>query len=284
MANVEQAELTVVVAAPAADHATWLGAVARGLWRLVRSLWIPVVVIALWWVASDSSRSVYYPPLHAILSTLWSGLIHGPLLSDLFYSLKNLVLGLLIATVCGVAVGFVLGMARPLADAVDPLLQLLRAVPQVAMIPVILTIMGIGSAPKIISVAIATVWPVMLNTESGVRGIEPGFTDVARTFRISLRDRLQHVIVPASLPSIAAGVRTAIPIGLIVMIFSELYGSTQGVGYYILNAGQQFLVSEAWAGTLLVGIIGYAVSRLAVVSERRVLRWYFEWLGTEERG
>lgn len=241
---------------------------------LLRS-WLPVLIFAAWWLATMNSTAIYFPPLEVILATLLRDLAHGPLLDYLAFSLTNLAAGLAAAVVLGIGFGLLLGTVAPLRDAINPFLQFIRSVPQVALVPLIIGAMGIGALPKIWSIAFACIWPILLNTIDGVRAMDPAQNDLMRAFRLRARVRLWNVLLPAAAPQIVAGTRIALSIGVVVMVVSEIYGADSGVGYYILHAGRSFAVAETWAGTILVGLLGYVLNTLFVLFERHLLAWYF---------
>ncbi len=239
------------------------------------ALWLPALLVVVWWVASSGSRSIYFPPLRTILAALGNGLTAGPLVGHAAYSLGNLAMGLLIATVLGVGLGLLIAEYGWLQRILDPLLQFARAVPQVALVPIVIGVLGIGAAPKIFTIALGCVWPVLLNTIDGARGMETGFADTSRAYRLPAALRFRRVVLPGALPQIMAGIRVSLAVGVVIMIVSELFGADRGLGFFILQAGRSFDVANTWAGTLLVGVVGYVLSTAFALIERIVLRWYF---------
>ncbi|WP_298499008.1 ABC transporter permease [uncultured Maritimibacter sp.] len=251
---------------------------------ILAEAWLPVALIVLWWLASAGSTSLYFPPLAEIVSVGVRDITEGPLLSYAAFSLTNLAAGLAIAIVVGVVAGVILGSSQRLRDAVNPYLQFIRSVPQVALVPLIIGALGIGALPKIWSISFACVWPVLLNTIDGVKGIDTALTDFSKSYRLSKRTHVLDMVLPAALPQIVPGVRTALAIGVIVMVVSEIYGADSGLGYYILQSGRNFAVAETWAGTILVGLLGYLLSRLFEIFEHFALRWHRESSAQARRG
>jgi ABC-type nitrate/sulfonate/bicarbonate transport system permease component len=161
-----------------------------------------------------------------------------------------------------------------IADAVAPILEFLRAIPGVALLPAALLIFGIGSTMQIAVIVYGTIWPILLNTALGVRSVDPLVADVARSYRISRLTRLFRIIVPAASPQIVAGMRTALSIGITVIVFSEMVGSTNGIGYQILASQRSFAIPDVWAGMILLGILGYLLNVAFRAFEHLVLRWH----------
>jgi sulfonate transport system permease protein len=246
---------------------------ARPLYVLTE-IAVPVVLVALWWVLSASSTSLYFPPLSKILRSFQQDWLFRDFNSDAVPSLENLAFGYVIATVLGVAVGVVLGLMPILSDAVAPTVEFLRAIPGVALVPAALLLFGIGPEMKIVLIAYGTIWPILLNTIDGVRGVDTVVGDVAASYRIRQRDRLFRIVLPAASPQIVAGMRTALSIGITVIIFSEMVGSTNGIGFQILSAQRSFAVSDMWAGIVLLGIVGYVLNLAFRGFEHYVLRWH----------
>lgn len=244
--------------------------------RLLEQLWLPVLAVVLWFAASAGSTNFYFPSLSTILGTLWSKIVDGPLMGDTYTSVRNILAGIAISTVLGVVFGAVIGEVRFLDRTTAPLLNLFRATPTVAFVPVIILSLGIGAAPKIFLIVLGTVWPVLLNTISGVRGINPAVHETARSYRIPWRLRMVRVTIPAALPQVFAGVRVALSVAVVLMVVSEIYGSASGLGYFILKSGSAFRVADTWAGTLLIGVIGYLLSVVLLIVEHAALGWYFE--------
>lgn len=240
------------------------------------TLWLPLLVVATVWVVSAGSTSIYFPPASSVATALVDGLADGSLLGALAYSLANYAVGFAVAAVLGIGLGLVLGERRAAREAVMPLLDFMRALPNVAFVPVVILALGIGAGPKIALIAFGCLWPVLLNTIDGVRAINPAILEMARSYRVPYRLRLTRVILMGALPQIFAGLRIALSLGIVLMVVSEMYGSTEGIGYYILSSGQRFAVVETWAGTVLIGIVGYLVSVTFVAVEHVTLAWHHQ--------
>lgn len=249
--------------------------VARRLLAVVEQLWLPVVLLAVWWLVSRTPSSVYFPPLTSILAALWEGIVSGEMLGELAVSARNLAVGLLIAIAAGIGAGLIIGRSPGLRLILRPLLDLVRTVPPAAIVPIIIIAFGIGPGGKIALIAFGCFWPVLLNTIDGVRGVPPAVMQAARAYRIPSLLQTVKVELPAASPQIMTGIRVAVSIGVILMVIGEIFGATEGIGYFINNAGRRFAIVDTWAGTLFIGIFGYLISSLVLIVERRVLRWYF---------
>lgn len=248
----------------------------RTLRRPLAMVWLPVVLLVVWWVGSAGSTSLYFPPFSEILSTVWSGMRDGNMASALGSSLLNFLVGLVIATVVGSTLGILIGENDRLRGALMPLLNFVRTIPPVAFVPIVILALGVGSISKILLIAFGCFWPILLNTITGIKDINPTVREVVRAYRTPHRLRLTRVMLPAALPQISAGLRNAVALGIIMMIVSEMYGSVTGIGHYILQSSQNFEVTKTWAGTLVIGVLGYILTLLSMGLERLCLGWYFQ--------
>ena len=234
----------------------------------------PVVLVLLVGVLTARSEVFYYPPLTDVLSTFADTWLFERVGSDVVPSLSRMGAGFAIACVAGIVGGMALGASRRLRIAADPVVQFLRAVPPPALIPFGIVVLGTGTTMKVALIAFVCVWPVLLNTLDGVRGVEPTLRDTARVYGIPLRDRIRHVLLPAASPQIFAGMRTSLSLALILMVISEMVASTNGIGYFVLQSQRTFAIPEMWSGIVLLGLLGYALNAIFVSIERRALRWH----------
>lgn len=233
----------------------------------------PAVLVSLWWFSSANSASLYFPPLRTIVTALNQDWIFARFTSDALPSLEHLAVGFALGTMAGILVGLLLGMTPFLADTLAPLLEFARAIPSVALVPAAVLLIGVGSQVQIVVIASAAVWPILLNTIDGVRSLDPVLDDVARSYRLSRTDRIAMLLRAAS-PQIVAGMRTAVSIGIIMIVFSEMVGSANGIGFQLLQDQRSFDIAHMWAAMLLLGILGYLLNLAFRVFERAVLGWH----------
>jgi ABC-type nitrate/sulfonate/bicarbonate transport system permease component len=248
--------------------------VLRSRLGLILEVTVPVALVAAWWIASASSTSFFFPPLSEIVSAFRETWLFSHVASDVVPSMARLAAGFLIAILIAVPLGVLLSQSKLLWRAAEPIVEFLRALPGPALIPLGIVLVGIGSGMKIALIAFGCLFPILLTTMDGVAAIDPVLRDTVKSYRLSRRDRIRHVIVPAAMPQIFAGLRTSLALGLIMVVISEMVASENGVGYFVLQAQRSFDLPEMWAGTLLIGILGYALSGVLALVERRVLRWH----------
>lgn len=249
----------------------------RRAMSVLLELWLPALVVALWWWLSRDSQSLFFPPLSDILEQVRRVFLSGDGIErHVLPSLGHLFAGFAVASVAGVLAGVAIGSSRWVRAAVDPMIHLLRSLPPPALLPFAIIAFGIGAAMKIWIIAFTAFFPVLLNTIDGVRGRDPMSVEVARVYRISARRRFSAIVVPGALPQIFAGLRVGLQTSLLLMVVSELVASTGGIGFVILQAQQEFDTRAMWAGIVLLGVLGYLLNWLFGRLERRALRWYLE--------
>jgi len=252
--------------------------------RALVALGLPVVLIALWWLLSAKSTSFFWPPLSTIVQAFPQTWTADPLVHDVLPSLARLLGGYLIALVAGVAAGTAIGSSRTLRALCEPVLEFFRAVPPPVLVPVIALFAGYtGSTAKVITIALGCLWPILLNTVEGVRSLDEVLRDTARSYRLGRVATFSHVVLRGSSPRIATGARQALSIGVILMVISELFGASRGLGAAIVQFQRGFAIPQMWTGIILLGLLGVALSGLFRLVEHRTLAWY-RGLRQAERG
>ncbi|MFD9497936.1 ABC transporter permease [Streptomyces sp. NPDC060035] len=246
----------------------------RALAQVLFALGLPAVLFSVWWVASDASTQVYSPPLRTILTAfgdVWTG---DRITDDVLPSILRLLAGFSVAAVVGVAAGVVIGSYRRVRAATEPVLEFLRAVPPPVLVPVIMLFAGIGDTMKIFVIASGCLWPVLLNTVEGVRAVDPVLSETARAYGLRGGVRLRHLLLRSSSPQIFTGLRQALSLGIILMVISEMFAASNGLGFAIVQFQRSFAIPEMWSGILLLGLLGFLLSVLFHLVERRALAWY----------
>jgi sulfonate transport system permease protein len=248
---------------------------ARLKWLAPASgLLLPAVALAVWWVASADSTSPYFPPLEENLDRFFETWSSEAFATYALPSLGRFAAGFALAVAIGVAVGTALGLSARARRDVAPITEFCRALPVTALIPAALLVFGPGTVMEVGLIAFSSVWPVLLNTIDGVRGVDSTLLETGRAYRLSRGQRLRLIVLPAALPQIAAGVQVSLAIALSVMVIANMFGGADGLGQFILEAQRTFDVPQMWAGILLLGLIGYVMTRLLDAVEGRVLGWH----------
>ncbi|WP_309238304.1 ABC transporter permease [Actinoplanes aureus] len=242
--------------------------------RVLYVVALPAVLFGAWFVLSDNSESFYSPPLRDILTAFGDTWSADRLRADVVPSLLRLFAGYLLAAVIGVALGVAIGLNRRLRATVEPVLEFFRAIPPPVLVPVIMLFAGIGDGMKVIVIVFGCIWPILLNTVEGVRAVDSVVLDTARAYGVTGPARLTKVILPSAGPQIAAGLRQALSIAIILMVISEMFAASNGLGFTIVQFQRSFAIPEMWSGIILLGLLGFVLSLLFRLAEQRALRWY----------
>jgi len=242
--------------------------------RLLMVLGLPVALFAVWWVATINSTSFFFPPLRDILGVFGDTWLSGRLLADVVPSLIRLLAGYLIALVLGVSVGVAVGSSPTLRAFVEPVLEFFRAIPPPVLVPILILFAGIGNGMKVLVIVSGCIWPILLNTVEGVRGIDDVLRDTGRCYRLGPAARLRHLVLRGASPQIAAGARQALSIGIILMVISEMFAASNGLGFTIIQFQRSFAIPQMWSGIILLGLIGILLAFVFRLVESRALAWY----------
>lgn len=250
------------------------GSGRRTLVRVGTALLVPAVLIVVWQLVAGAAQHMYWPAPSTILAAFPDTWLTGRIASDVLPSVGRLAAGYGLALVVGVVLGVVVGSFVRLRLALEPVFELFRAVPPPVLVPIIMLITGIGTNMQVTVIAFGCVWPILINTIEGVRGIDTTQVDTADSYRIAGPRRFLRIVLPAAAPKIFAGARQALSIGIIMMVISEMFASTNGIGFNVIEFQRLFQLTPMWTGIILLGLIGVLTNALFKLVERRVLRWY----------
>lgn len=215
------------------------------------------------------------PPPSVVLADLIDLLASPLFLANVGATLIAWAIGLALASVVGVTAGLVLGSLRIVYEASRALIEFLRPIPAVALVPLAVLVFGQGTEMKVMLVVYAALWPILLNTLYGAREIDPVTRETARTFRLSWWDTLSRVYLPHTAPFAFTGIRISAAIALIVTVSAELLAGTPlGLGSWILQVQTGGgSTSQVFAGTIVAGVLGVLVNATLKVVESVIFAW-----------
>ncbi|EWT04407.1 nitrate ABC transporter permease [Intrasporangium chromatireducens Q5-1] len=242
--------------------------------RAVLALGLPVVLVAAWWFATEGSQSFFWPPLRDILGTFAETWWPDRIMGDVVPSLLRLLVGFAIAFVLGVGLGVAIGKSRALRAYLEPVLEFFRAIPPPVLVPILILFFGIFNTMKVVVIVTGCIWPILLNTVEGVRSLDEVLIDTSKIYRLSRRARLWYNILPGASPQIFAGARQALSVGIILMVISEMFAASNGIGFTIIQFQRTFAIPQMFSGIIVLGLLGVALALVFRLVETRILRWY----------
>ncbi len=246
--------------------------------KVAAEIAVPVALLVAWQAWTVHAQSQFFPRLSTILVEFREMWLFSQFGTHVVPSLERIALGFGIAVVVGIAVGIPLGLSRWGRLAAMPHIEYWRAIPPPALLPISVVLLhSIGNVQKVSFIAFFCVFPILLNTIDGVRGIDPTLVDTARSYGIRGFERIRRIVLPAAMPQIAAGMRNSLALAVIIMVVAEYFSSTSGVGYVLLISKNTFEMGPMWATIVLIGVLGYLLSLLFVLFERRLLAWHRGW-------
>ncbi|MFC4589817.1 ABC transporter permease [Sphaerisporangium corydalis] len=250
----------------------------RKAWRR----WIsPLVVVVLWQVASATGllpeRLLAGPA--TIAATTVDLVTDGTLPTAIAVSLQRVAIGFVLGGLAGVLLALVAGLSRAGENAVDPLMQMLRALPFFGLIPLFILWFGIGETPKVTLVALAVSFPLYLNTFAGVRGVDGKLAELARTLELGRAALIRHIVLPGALPQTLVGLRQSLGVAWLALIVAEQVNADAGLGYMINDAREFLRTDVIVVGLLVYSALGLLTDAVVRLLERRALSWRSGFLG-----
>ena len=242
---------------------------AHGLARR-RLAVVPVAVLALW---EQAGRTVM-PPSDSmtrptdIVSALTAAAGDGSLIKATFDTLGAAAAGFAIAVLLGVTLAIPLGLSRRVRTITSPVVELLRPIPAVALIPLGILMFGFGASMEIMIVAFASLWPVLLMSIAAVRGIEPRMLEVADNLELGTAERISKIVLPFIVPRVFVGLRLAAGVALVVAVTVEIAANPRGLGYDLILAQQNLRPARAYGLLLWIGCLGWLLNLALVRFER----------------
>lgn len=220
----------------------------------------------------------FFPPPSDVIITLVEMVLSGELLDHLLISLQRILFGFLLGAVPGIIIGMVIGWNKWFRAFLDPLISALYPIPKISLLPLILIIFGIGEMSKVIIVAVAGMFQVLLTTAHGVMNIDPVLIQAGKNYGAKGVSLFSKVILPASLSSIFSGLRLSLGICLLIIVAAEFVAANHGIGYLIWISWSTLSVKKMYAGLVVIAALGILFTRGLEGLGRRLMPW------TQENG
>lgn len=216
---------------------------------------------------------VLLPSPIAVATAFWDMLTGGVLVPNVLASLERAAKGFLLAVAIGVPLGIICGWNARLNAAVEPIVELFRPIPVLAMLPLAILWFGIGETSKLFLITFGSFFPIFVNTLSGVRYIDPVYVQAAESLGASRSQIFRRVVLMAAMPDIAVGLRLGLGFSFLTLVAAEMIASTRGLGYLIVDTQLTFQTDKTLVATLMLGFLGFFMSTMLLLLERHLLRW-----------
>lgn len=283
MSNIElsQIERTVIGAdggLPSQSSDTSLASASRlGARGLLLLSWLaPVLLVIVWEALAQAGwlSPQVLPAPSKVIRTAFKLVTTGTLLNDLGVSLLRAAAGFALGAAVGAAFGILVGFSRIAEATIDRSVQMIRAIPFLASLPLVIVWLGVGEAEKIFLVALGVTFPIYINTVLGIRQVDPKLLELGRVQGLSSIQLISRIILPGALPSILTGVRYALATAWLALVVAETIGAQSGIGFLAMDA-REFLRTDVIILTIVIyALIGIAADAIARLLERRLLAWH----------
>ncbi|GBG57117.1 sulfonate ABC transporter permease [Sporomusaceae bacterium FL31] len=235
-----------------------------------------ILFLLIWEIAPRAGwvPQTFISPPSIVAETLFDLIVSGVLFVHIKTSLLRSVFGFILAVVVGVPLGLFLGGWFPLFERImNPVLRLLSEINPFSLFPVFILLFGIGEISKIAMIFWVCIWPVVLNTTTGVQTVDELLIKSARSMGVVGKDLFLKVILPAASPNIFHGLRTACSVAFFMLIAAEMVGASSGLGWLVFNAQNNYQIPKLFATTFTIAALGLSLNGLFGILERRLLSW-----------
>jgi NitT/TauT family transport system permease protein len=242
--------------------------------RLRRTILTLGVIFVLWELVARTSFPVYIlPPPTMVVAVLVENGLNGTLWEHVQISLRRAGVGYLLAIALAIPAGMLTGWWKVADHTLGSVFELMRPVPALALIPLTIVWLGFGEEAKYAIIAYAAFFSVYINTQAGVRNVDPLYVKVMRVYGNGTRDVLTKVVVFSMLPYVFTGLRYSAAVALILLVAVEMVGAQSGLGFYLVQQQAFLQVPELFSAILVFGAMGFAANLVLLGVERRVIRW-----------
>jgi NitT/TauT family transport system permease protein/putative hydroxymethylpyrimidine transport system permease protein len=246
-------------------------------------LLLVAVLLGVWelYVDLGGADPLILPAPHSIASSFYND--RGLLWSNFLVTAEEVLLGMTMAALAGLAFSIAIHLSPTLRRAVYPLLIASQTIPIPMIAPLLILWLGFGILPKLIVVALVSFFAIVVTTLAGLAAVDPGLIKVMRTFDASRLALFRHVELPSALPGLFTGMKVAVVFAVIGAVFAEQAGSNAGLGYLFTISEPQLLMARAWAAIVILSLFAIALFALLSLAERLALPWAHEPIGEPSR-
>lgn len=216
----------------------------------------------------------FLPAPTAIAESLYNLAASGELLRHTGISLFRALSGYILAAIVGLSLGILMGWSKRIEELIDPLVELIRPVSTLALIPLMIIWFGVGNGSKIIVIFKACFFPILLNTVAGIKNVDLRLIQAARSLGAKGMQIWAKVIIPAALPTIFTGLRISTAISMLAIVGVEMFSGDSGLGFLVIDAQRVFATEKMFAGIITLSVLGFGMDCLTRMVERRFVAWH----------
>jgi taurine transport system permease protein len=258
---------------PAKGLRTDLAKVSEAKWWGV-SLLTVVILLFVWWLVTSGFKLVkplYFPSPAAVWATFWQ--MHQRIWVHALATLVRVIVSWFIGSFLGIVVGLLMVRSRLIESALSPIIEGLRPVPPVALIPLVIIWFGIGDFGKIFLTSLACFMVLVVNTAVSARNVNPVYIQAAKSLGASETKIYLTVVLPAIVPELLSGFRIGIALAFAIAVAAEFMGAEYGIGYLIMQASRTLNTEVVLIGTFTIGIEAFVIERLLKICSDHITRW-----------
>ena len=238
--------------------------------------WIAFALVITLWQVAISRRwidPVFLPSPVAICEALWNLALSGDLWRHLSISLLRISSGWAIGTGLGLVIGIAMGLSSVSRAVGMPMISAIFPIPKIALLPLFILWLGIGEAPKIVTIASGVFFPTVIATFSGIDSVPRTLIRMAQSFDMPMSGIIRKIVLPSALPGILAGFRISMATALLLVVTAEMIGAQFGIGAFLLTAGNLMQTDDLMAGVVILSILGLGLGAILTVLEKTFLSW-----------
>ncbi|MDR1508247.1 MAG: ABC transporter permease [Synergistaceae bacterium] len=249
--------------------------IASILTDILKKSSLVLIILALWQILPTKGiiKPSIMPPFLQVFEVWMELIFTGDLMPDIFISMRRVLSGFSLGLLFGIPVGIAVGYFKTVSDFFSPLIYICRQIPALALFPVFILFFGIGETSKAVIVFWVSVWPVLINTISGVRYFDLLLIKTARSMGADSKRILSSVILPGIVPSMMTGIRLGAGSAIISLVAAEMIGSKAGLGFEVINAQYNFQIAKMYAVILTIAVLGVIVNHILVLIEKKLTFW-----------
>ncbi len=236
----------------------------------------PVVILVLWeLIARIGWIPAWFLPVPSkVVLVLWEMVVSGEIPRHTGISMLRAFSGYSLAALVGIGLGLLIAGSKMIENIFDPLIELIRPLSTFALIPIFFLWFGIGNTSKVMIIFKACFFPIVINTISGIKGVDSKLVQAARSLGANERQLWTRVLIPSALPMIITGMRISTAISIMALVGVEMLASDSGIGFLVIDAQRTFDTERVFAGIIVLSILGFFLDRIARVLESRILCWH----------